>query len=70
MYKPHWRAYTNALRKAAVARKAEDESVAPAPAREPEVLEAPGDEAPEPETSAPPNKPSRTKAEPSEVDAA
>jgi len=39
MCKPHWRAYTNALRKAAVARKAEDESVAveaePEPGPEP-----------------------------------
>ena len=44
MCKPHWRQYTNALRKAAVARKAETP--------EPEVVETP-DEAHEPEAPAP-----------------
>ena len=43
----HWRQYTNALRKAAVARKAETTDV-PAPEPEPEVIEA-ADETPEPE---------------------
>jgi hypothetical protein len=51
MCKPHWRAYTNALRKAAVARKAEETTDAPAPELEPEVIEAPH-EAPEAEAPA------------------
>ena len=59
--------YTNALRKAAVARKAETASEAPPPEPEPEVIEAP-DEAPEPEASAP-RKTRRAKAE-SEEEAA
>ncbi len=45
MCKPHWRAYTNALRKAALARKAET------PEPEPEVVGP--DETPEPEAPAP-----------------
>ena len=61
MCKPHWREYTNALRKAAVARKAEAEPETPAPEPEPEVIEAP-DEAPEPEAPAP-RKTRRAKAE-------
>ena len=69
MCKPHWRQYTNALCKAAVARKAEAEPEAPAPAFEPEVIEAPGEVTPEPETPAPPDKPRRTKAEPTVADA-
>ena len=40
MCKPHWREYTNALRKAAVARNAEA-AEAPVPEPEPEVIEAP-----------------------------
>ena len=47
MCKPHWRAYTNALRKHAVARRAESD-----PEPEPDVIETP-DEAPEPEMRAP-----------------
>ena len=61
MCKSHWRQYTNALRKAAVARKAETPQ-APEPEPEPEVVEAPGDEAPELEEPAP-RKTRRTKAE-------
>ena len=57
MCKPHWREYTNALRKAAVARKAEETAEAP----EPEVIETP-DESAEPEAPAP-RKPRRPKAE-------
>ena len=77
MCKPHRRAYTNALRKAAVARKAEAETTeAPAPEPQPEVIETP-DEVPEPETPAP-RKTRRTRskaeaateAEPTEADAA
>ena len=53
MCKPHWRTYTNALRKASVARrKAEDEPVAPAPAHEPEVVES-ADEVVEPADETP-----------------
>jgi hypothetical protein len=44
MCKPHWREYTNALRKAAVARKAADE---PTPMGDPVVVDA------EPEIEAP-----------------
>ena len=64
MCKPHWREYTNALRKAAVARKAEATAEAPAPEAEPEVIEAPG-EAPSrrrrlrPRPGAPRPRPSR-----------
>ena len=67
----YWREYTNALRKAAVARKAEATAEAPAPEPEPEVIEAP-DEAPEAEAPAlRKTRRSRTKAEPAnEVDAA
>jgi hypothetical protein len=67
MCKPHWRAYTNALRKAAVSRKAETPD-APAPEPEPEVLAA-ADTDPQPEPPAP-RKTRRTKAkvEPTEVD--
>ena len=62
MCKPHWRQYTNALRKAAVARKAESETAeAPSPAPEPEVVETP-DEAPEAEAPAP-RKTRRAQAE-------
>ena len=61
MCKPHWRAYTNALRKAAVARKAEVETPEP----EPEDIEAP-DAAPEAEAPAP-RKTRRAKAESEEV---
>ena len=62
----HWRQYTNALRKAAVARKAEDESEAPAPKVEAEVIEAPA-EAPEAETPAPRRgRREKAKAEPEE----
>ena len=50
MCKPHWRAYTNALRKAAVARNAEA-AEAPAPEPQPGVIEAPH-EAPEAEAPA------------------
>ncbi len=39
MCQPHWRLYTNALRKAAVARKATVGTAAPFPAPEPEVAE-------------------------------
>ena len=39
MCKPHWREYTNALRKAAVARTATVGTAAPFPAPEPEVAE-------------------------------
>jgi hypothetical protein len=49
--KLHWRAYTNALRKAAVARKAEI-AEAPGLEPEPEAAEAPG-EGPEPEAPSP-----------------
>ena len=70
MCKLHWREYTNGLRKAAVARKAEAAAEVPVPEPEPELVEAPGEVALEPETPAPPNKPRRTKAEPTEVDAA
>jgi hypothetical protein len=52
MCRPHWRVYTNALRKAAVAQEAEDEPVAPAPEPEPEVAVA-AVEALEPEALAP-----------------
>ena len=47
MCKPHWRQYTNALRKAAVARKAAEAEVAPAPPPvvEPEVAPDPGGQA-------------------------
>lgn len=49
MCKPHWRVYTNALRKAAVARKAETtEALAPGPDPEAEVQETA-----EPETTEP-----------------
>jgi hypothetical protein len=64
MCKPHWRQYTNALRKAAVARKTEAEPEAP----EPETAEAP-DETPDSEAPAP-RKTRRLKAtaEPTEAD--
>jgi hypothetical protein len=64
----HWRACTNALRKAAVARKAEETTDVPAPEPEPAVIEAP-EEAPEPEVPAP-RKTRRAKAtaEPTEAD--
>ena len=65
MCKPHWRDYTNALRKAAVARMAET-AEAPEPEPEPEVIETP-DEAPVSEAPAL-RKTRRTKAE-SEVEA-
>ena len=67
MYKPHWRAYTNALHKTAVARKAESADT-PVPEPEPAVAEAP-DEDPEPEAPAP-RKTRRPKAtaEPEEAD--
>ena len=54
MCKPHWRQYTNALRKAAVARKGEETTDVPAPEPEPEadVVET-ADETPEPEKAAP-----------------
>jgi hypothetical protein len=58
MCTPHWREYTNALRKAAVARKPE---TAEAPELEPEVIETP-DEAPVSEAPAP-RKTRRAKAE-------
>ena len=63
----HWREYTNALRKAAVVRKAET-TEAPAPEPEPEVIEAP-DEAPEAEAPAP-RKTRRAQAEEEGADAA
>ena len=65
MCKPHWREYTNALRKTAVARRAEATTEVPAPESEPEVIET-ADETPEPETSAPPPI-ARTKVEPTEA---
>ena len=68
MCKPHWREYTNALRKAAVARKAEETTDAPAPEPQPEVIEAP-DEAPEAEVPAS-RKTRRAKAESEEEAAA
>ena len=61
MCKPHWREYTNALRKAAVARKAEVET-AEAPATEAESGREAPDEAPEAEAPAP-HKARRAKAE-------
>jgi hypothetical protein len=61
MCKTHWRAYTNALRKAAVARKAEASVDVPALPPEPEVIETP-DETPESEAPAP-RKTRRTKAD-------
>ena len=64
MCKPHWRAYTNALRKAAVTRKA-GTTETPAPEPEPEVIETP-DEAPESGAPAP-HKTRRTKAESEEA---
>ena len=53
MCKAHWRVYTNALRKAAVARKSDAETTSETtePKFEPEVIEA-QDEAPEPEAPA------------------
>jgi hypothetical protein len=51
MCKPHWRQYTNALRKAAVARRSEAAD-APTPEPEAEVIETPH-EAPEAEAPAP-----------------
>jgi hypothetical protein len=57
----HWRQYTNALRKAAVARKAEASVDVPALPPEPEVVETP-DETPEAEAPAP-RKTRRAKAE-------
>jgi hypothetical protein len=70
MCKPHWRAYTNALRKAAVARKAETEPEVPAPEAEPEVPTS-DDEILEPEAPAPPTtRRAKAKAEPTdEIDA-
>jgi len=70
MCKPHWRAYTNVLRKAAVARKAEaTEALAP----EHEVMKAAAEPDGVPEPEAPtPRKTGRSKAtaEPEESDAA
>ena len=68
MCKPHWRQYTNALRKAAVARKAE----APVPEPEPEPDVADTAEAPEAEAPAPrQTRRTKAKAEPTGgVDAA
>ena len=57
MCKPHWREYTNALRKAAVARKAEAEPEAPSP--EPEVAVEPIEE----EEESRPRRTRRTKTE-------
>ena len=57
MCKPHWRVYTNALRKAAVARQAEETTSVP----EPEVVEG-ANAVPERDTPAP-RKTRRTKAE-------
>ena len=56
----HWRQYTNALRKAAVARRAEAVADVPVPEPEPDVADSA--EAPEPETPPPP-KARRAKAE-------
>ena len=67
MCKPHWRAYTNALRKAAVARKASEEPApaeAPAEDAEPEV-EA---EAPVVEPEAPPTRRTRRAKADAEAD--
>ena len=66
MCKPHWREYTNALRKAAVARKAEETMEAPAPEPEPMVIEAP-DEAPKAAAPAP-RKTRRSKAQAESAD--
>ena len=48
MCKPHWREYTNALRKAAVARKATAETAEAGPESVPEPAPQPIDEAEEP----------------------
>jgi hypothetical protein len=68
MCKPHWRAYTDALRKAAVARKAEETTEAWPTEFEPEVVEA-AEETPEPETPAPrKTRGTKATAEPRESD--
>ena len=61
MCKTHWREYTNALRKAALARKVEAEAPASKPEPEPEVASAP-EPVDEPEAPAP-RKTRRSKAE-------
>ena len=71
MCHPHWRQYTNALRKAAVARKAEaGEAADPEP--EPDVVDSVVEEPSEPEAQAP-RRTGRAKVQPEptdEVDAA
>ena len=60
MRKPHWRQHTNALRKAAVARKAEAEAVSVEPTPDP-VLDDEVAPEPVPEATAEPDAPTPRK---------